>query len=923
MPQYDKPNIYQSVIDTGIYNTPTLAEQKMANLAQKTLDKKTKINPNLLPETEEERYQRIYGDVGGGSNILDAAQSSLTQAAGNLYDTGHNMYGRAAEKYDLPTMEKTSPELDKWSDVAYADKLRGYDPTQYNQEMEQISQNVGQGNYGDALLQAGMNMPETLARSAGPMAELIGGTAVGALFGGPVGAVAANAGKLGKLGNAITNGIKMFRNGSIYGADMANKYATEYEKETGQQKPATEVASDFAIATVLGVAEFNIFKGIAKEATVGTFTKTAKDLLASANVTQGVLTNLAKTVLRNGTPILEAMGKEGLQEYFETWHEIIASSNKEMGVQFANAANQHEALTGAVIGMGTGGSAAAAPKVVSTAATTALNVGTRTVGKGVEKGIDYAHKKAVEANYKVISQDKRDEIQATYKDNAAAYKKSEDANNAAASSIKNTTTVDELKALNDPEVDVAIDSILDSDNKIKERRKSIYEAESFKDLEVDAWTVGKIAAINSSNESKVDYSLEEMKDRLQAEITNSYTPADLNANIDKIKNEAIAQYNKRNTADKAALEAIRAKDFVYQASKNLYEGTKAAVEKALPKALRDEIVKQAKAGVDLAKVGIDVATAELKNLDKSTARAMLDDLTKGKMHKGIDTFSRKQLGELKTAFKNNEKATKVLNKAIERKNKISAEFDKVTKKDMKFFDAVVDAAGKIKNSNIAAQIRGLGIITEDFLTDSGNLSRAKSLVKELEKAKKEDPTKFSKSDQARLYDNKRKVLKAIRNEEQGAINNALRKIDKALTKNQVERRSIIALKQAKNKIVSLSKKTYTSLEESELLKNLNKSLEDLSKKLEEYGDDVDVAPEAKAKPKKSTTEKVDVTEDVVEVVNSSEVSEKELAEILEDSSTIEADNEVSTAPDKPLDDKLTKKEIAKIDLLDSMFCNKG
>ena len=884
--------------------TPSIRELKIANLANKASEKASALG------IESDVYKSLYGDTAGESNLIDALQYGIGRPLAELGDAivdtstravkeGYKVFGDMNEQQaneatlanmpNMPNMLNRSPYFDDNANFTGLDPYKtkaeyGFDSSVSDAAIREVENAKGFAETAKAIMTNIDAGPELFLSSSGEFA-------------------------LGALGKT-----KAF-------AALSAKYFNEIleERETTTGRVATGEERTALLPVAAAVALVGQLGDKALIGKIPAVNKLMKGIVGSGNKTasKSAIKEIAKKIVAGGTATIgqgvEEVFQDTLIAYGEKYgtkaqEELLSDQHiKELWGSFGGGVLGASPITGTQTAVGVAGSGAKGA--------------VRTVGKGVEKGIDFAHKKAVEANYKIISQDQRDEIQATYKDNAAAYKKSEDANNAAASSIENTTTVDELKALNDPEVDVAIDSILDSDNKIKERRKSIYEAESTKDLEVDAWTIGKIAAINSSNESKVDYSLEELKDRLQAEITNSYTPADLNANIDKIKNEAIAQYNKRNTTDKLNLEAIRAKDFVYQASANLYDGTKAAVEKALPKELRDEIIKQAKAGVDLAKVGIDVATAELKNLDKSTARAMLDDLTKGKMHKGIDTFSRKQLGELKTAFKNNENATKVLNKAIERKNKISAEFDKVTKKDVKFFDAVVDMGGKIKNSNLAAQIRGLGIITEDFLTDSGNLSRAKSLVKELEKSKKEDPTKFSKEDQARLSDNKRKVLKAIRNEEQGAINNALRKIDKALTKNQVERRSIIALKQAKNKIISLSKKTYTSLEESELLKNLNKSLEDLSKKLEEYGDDVDVAPEAKAKSKKSTTEKVDVTEDTIKVVNSSEVSEKELAEILEDSSTIEADNEVSTAPDKPLNGKLAKE--ANIDLLVSMFCNKG
>jgi len=874
---------------------PTLAETKAANLAKKREEKLALTNPNKLADEAAERaLADLYGSGEASAELssgpIDALQAGFMTTMGK----GAELVGEGIESVgqlvDSPSIEGYGTQIQKeqqqWRNKGKWNKLVGYDPKPVRAMGEQFADRWEKGDYFSAV--GGLAQPAAISAFANSLPEML-------VMSNPWG-----------LGSVMASNV--------------NKNLNDLGPNATDDQRAISVG-----LSVVGTA----LDRLGDKVVLGGGEKALTSMIQSMSkpAQEAVFKVYGQSLVRLGIGAGAFIGKagfEGVTEGAQTLLEKKAANAELMNFAITEK-ERREALEAVGIGMGAGG-VVAAPKAAKEIAATAGMSTVRGVAGLAEKGIDFAGRKATEANYKLISQDQRDEIQAKYDADDAKFKIAEAERNRASEQIKAAKSIDELKSFNDPEIDAAIDSVLDSDNSIKERRAKIEEVDSMSDFNsVDTWTAGKVNLLNKSNPSDVAYSVEEVKALLQDEITNSYSPADLDANIDKIKNEAISQYNKQNTTDKALLEGTRAKDYVYQASKNLYKGTKEAVEKAIPKELRDEIIKQAKAGVDLAKVGIDVATAEIKNLDKSTARAMMDDLTKGKVHKGLDAFSRKQLSELKTAFKDNERATKVLNKLIERKNKISSEFDKVSKKDVSFFDAVVDMGGKIKNSNMAAQIRGLGVITEEFLTDPANLSRAKALVKDLETKKRKTPDKFTKIEQSRLNEAKRSVLKAIRAEEQGAINNALRKVAKVWKEKDVNNESVRLAKKAYSQIEELAKKTYSKIEDSDLLKNLDERLTKLAEDLDKAGVDAETIQSVKPEQKKTSSEKKVTTpkDDDIIVVKSSEVSEAELSEIIEEANSIEADKEVSTAQDKPIDAKLTKEEVVVRDLLDSLLCNKG
>ena len=869
-------------------SVPSLAEQKAQLLAQHKAEKVAKVNPEVASQqAAKDVYESMFGPE-DQSNTLDAVQSGFVQTAGNLTDMGYNIADRISSGLGGTPFARDSEiakEVDKWSNPEYANKLVGYDSTAYDQAMNSASNDVANGDILGALKTGVANLPETLARSAGSVSELAVGAALapetgGASLLGVMGHLATKAPKIAKVMKAA---YSAFKGATLYGSDQANQYAEAYQKETGHKQPLSEVATNTVVATTLGALEVDIFKGAFKAGTLGTFKRTATDLLKVVDPTESVGKTVVGNIVNNAAKVVSGGTAEGVQEYLETWHQILASSDKPLAKQLENAVNQNQALTGAVIGFGTAGGLTAIPATTSAGTITTLGAGSKIIRTAANKG----QKKLTEQQYKILSQEQRDKLHAQNKEREAKQEETDALRNEAIDNIKSADSIDTLKAYNDPEVTTAIEAILDKDNTIQKSKSKVEAATTEEEFGKDAWTIGKLDEIKKSNPSKVEYNFDELKSKLLDALDNRYDKVDLEQNLDKIKNRAIAQYNKQIELDKEANRIINAKDVVSQVSSNLYEKTKEQVDKVLPKEVRDAIVEQAKKGVDLAKTGVEVVADEVKNLNKSAVKGIIDDIANGKPNEAIYNFSTAQLEDLKQGFKDNEKAAKIIAKVLKQKEATVGTFKKHLAKDTSLFDKVVDVTGKILTSNIGVKARGLSVITKEFLTDSDNLSRSKKVIKDLEKARDENPENFSKEEQRRLITAQTLVQEAIDTKAEGAINSAIRSLseeyktlsnDPKLKKLYKDTIHDIKVRYRKSRITAKSK-----LKEYDIEGYISDKLNDLNEKLEEVG-----KPPSKtntsSKKKNKTKTKVDNSAEAVDeaVTHFSETNVEDLVNALID-----------------------------------------
>lgn len=818
--------------DQMLPTVPTLAEQKAALLKQKAQQKLASLNPEAAAdESAAKAYQELYGNQGtdlGDSNFIDAAQSSLYQTAGNLYDMGSNIYNRVSNDPYKKT-DAIGKELDKWSDRNYANMKAGYDPTYADNAVKQAEEDVKQGHYLGAVGNYLKAAPDTLAGMTGMGLEFAAGAALTPATGGTslLGIMGTLTTKAPKLAKAVKSFYSLAKDSTIVSADQANQQAEEYEKNTGHKKSIAAITSDFLTNAAINATTGETLKLIFKSGTLGTFKQSAGELMKTVDPRSNAAMTIVKNIAGNTLKVATAGVVGGAQMYLSTWHNILATHNKPLLEQLKNEENQNKALSSFVQGATLMGAIEFAPKALNTAA-----IGTLNTGKGVLKGTaKFAHTKLTKSNLKFMSQEQKDKIYTKWKESEEQHNNTIKANEDAAKRIENATDIRTLKSFQDPEVESAIDDVMSKDNKIKAYKKAIDEANDFKDLPKSTLLAGYIKDIQSEHKGDTELTFDEVKSKLIDKLNNSYKETDLNANLEKIKNKAIASYNEKNKSLQIARKYSQSKDIAGQVVANTYEASKKALNAVLPKETRDAIIEQASKGVDLAKVGLDMVIDETKHLNKSAARGVIDDIAKGKMNEVVASYSKDQLKELKKGFEENEKAKKLIDKLIEKRDKVKGEFDNYLEenKDKSVLDKLVDSYGSVTNTELAVKLRGLASITKDALTDSDKLSRYKKLVKDLKEEDAKNPEEFKANNgDKRLKKAYKVIAEAKKSNEQGLINDTYREIGRIYKKLTKSKNSKEIFNSAKNKL-SEYKKDIEGMSQK-----VGESIEDYLQKIEDY-----------------------------------------------------------------------------------------
>ena len=830
MPEYSNPLASDAI---QISSTASLAERKMATLAQ---SKQSKINniADTDPQSLQEKYDALYGrnTATNDSNYVDQIQASFYRMGRDLGQLGTDVASYGAEKLGAQEASDYLGSI-QYKDNDQINEAVGFDPTQHQANLQQVGSNYDRfaeaEGFGQSL-DAGLDLagsaltatPGLLADSSSFMATLpFGGAGVFAKA--ATVARGAKAGTVAQAFNKLDKVVKINKATTAIGLSMANQQVKEYQAATGEEPSWTRIIG----SSVTNVALMGIDLGILKNLATKIPVDFIKDLTlgTAKSIANNGIKGIVKGAKINAGRIAQAFGAEAGQEYLQQWTQILTEQGGDAKDIIADPKNIKETNVAALLG----GASAGVTRTVPLAVTGTINTAARGASAAIEKGVDYTGKKVTEAGYKILSQEDRDALNEKYTKDAETYEQTRAANEKAADDISQATNVEELKNLNDPIIKSTIETILDKDGAVEADKKAVANAKSIEELkEVSNFVRGTIVKANRTNKGDVDLTLRELQDKVLESLDNSYAKQDLDANFEKIQNEAIAQYNKINTENKVALEGIRAKDYVYQASSNLYNKSKEYIDKVLPQEVRDEIVKVAEKGIDLTKDGVEILAANVKDLDKSTARALIDDISKGKANDVLYSFSRTQLKAMKKGFKNNPKANKVIQEAINKKSKIKNKIFNdylTTKKDKNaLFKGIINAKGKIISSNVATKLEGLLDITKEVLTDTDTLNNAKTLVDDLTKAKAKNPEAFSKEDQARLHRAKKMVLEALNKNEEGAINSMFRSLHK-LYKNYTP------------KTKKLVKEYMDKVKNAETLKEANNYIKELDAKLEALQED--------------------------------------------------------------------------------------
>jgi len=411
----------------------SLSEQKKANLASASVEKRRKLDP--AAQASDEAQQSLadaysHMNAGGGTGLLDIAQSALFQSREHLFD----MVPGSPEMPEGVDRNKQIQELgDFQAGVTPETRERLVGAPQ-----QKVVESLAAGNYGDAALQSLAAAPGTLADSAGVLPELALGALATYVTGGAAAPVLARrvqkgAQAVGKITDAVSQvqeknklfsraakaietGVKAAPKAagqvSIATADITQRQINDFKQEHGVDPTRAEATQMYALNMLTMLPQPSIIKNLlipkfTKE--IGKEIRTiGKNLVGGSN-----FGSIVSRIFDGTKKVAAAGGAEAAQEYFQTWAENLnvgmgpeqrknfAASLKDI-VQSEDA--QMQALVGAFLGGGAGAGARGAITVPAVAAGTAVDV-----VKGTAKtAANIAKNQANKASLKVLSEEDRE-----------------------------------------------------------------------------------------------------------------------------------------------------------------------------------------------------------------------------------------------------------------------------------------------------------------------------------------------------------------------------------------------------------------------------------------------------------------------------------------------------------------------------------
>ena len=375
-----------SGIDFGSGYTEVLNKDLLGNDIDKTDEDYAKAL--ALSQAKAEAYR----ERPHGSNPIDALQAGLSGSLGALGDFAVNKL-----------TPYNSEWLAKWTDQDKIDKSVGYDRVQSQQDLEEAYGQFAKGNMIDGSVALIKAAPGLAAESLGYMIPDIIAAFVtdgGSLLASGVKDTSAaiswanRINKAEKLGNAAQaekllnqankvlnkkgiqklNAYKALPNTvanakyqigtwfpklaplTTIEADQILNERVQHKIEAGEDPTLSpgEIAAvwlaSVPIAATEHLAFYDVFKG-------GPLKNIIKDSLKIMDKNQ--VTKLAENVIGGAAKLAASSGEEAAQEYIQTWGELIGSNygidKKGLGDIFTDAANQKEAVMGALGGLGAGG----------------------------------------------------------------------------------------------------------------------------------------------------------------------------------------------------------------------------------------------------------------------------------------------------------------------------------------------------------------------------------------------------------------------------------------------------------------------------------------------------------------------------------------------------------------------------------------
>lgn len=338
-------------------------QEKAENLAVKQAEKTDRLigTPTYIPEEESGLIQ----------NLVDLAQSSSRNEAALGLDAGKSL-SNALYGTDFDDTRDTG-----YSNRNLADEASGVDPNyraELNRGQEQVGIDLARGEYLEAAKNTAKVALPTLADSFGTIL----GIGAGSVASGGVGAVTGIKRKYDNVKKSVSKvkGLREVVNAGGHIADAVAKTSLitttaierkvhQYREENNGENPSAERVAVFALGSAItNSAQLGIIKKlyIPGNKQLGE----VKSLVRTMKPDSSAITSIAQRIAKGAGKVAVAGGAEGVQEYLQTWDEILSVKvNPENGEtlfqavmkEVNNPKNQNEALTGGFLGAGAGGAA--------------------------------------------------------------------------------------------------------------------------------------------------------------------------------------------------------------------------------------------------------------------------------------------------------------------------------------------------------------------------------------------------------------------------------------------------------------------------------------------------------------------------------------------------------------------------------------
>lgn len=749
---------------------PSLADSKSLRLSNKYAEKSEKLAPSPtqvgLTPNKLATADRIFREGDSGPGLLDMAESSIYQGAGNIADTYANIQQNVFGNPEY----KLSPGIDALSNEQFADEKAGFTGREaFTKDVGALTESVAKedkslADYLRIAKQATQLGPRALADSAASGLELgvgalatagitatagpvAGAVTAGAIFGKKAKKAADKVEKVVSLVDRIKKGAKAVPSviaksagrTSLLTADITEQMRQDYKvANNGQEPSAAWYATNVPITMALNAIEFGLIsKAIPKfsKPTIKDMKETVKFMSKKHSV------EAARRIFAATGKIAKAASAEAGQEYLQTWHEILApvvegDSLNEMVTTAAQALgkdkNQTEAIVGSLLGFSAGGTArgiAAAPSVATglaadaTKGTVKATVNTTgAVLKAANRGLKNAQNKA---SLKVLSEEDREVIRNDYE--------------------IEKTLVDEKTSEIDSKIEI------------------VKNAKSFEDITADE----ELASVVKENQDDLNLTDDDLNDP---------------GNLQKLKDKIVRKQEAAKLLLKATLEASNAAAVVKQTSKNVknitVETAKAAIE-----AIPEEVAIKAVEAAVATKEGAEAAVKAVKGLRSSAAYGLVEMGLKAtgteakivyEAAKDLDTSDLKKVASV--ISESNPDLGKQLTKLYETKKEALVNFklattDLTTEKNLSPVIKNIAEKGSIEDQSIAAVSKEIKKAMTSKIGDKGALA---VIRKAIEVYKKSD----TKNSKGRISDTSMKVIER-------RLDAAEKRLDRDITRENV------------------------------------------------------------------------------------------------------------------------------------------